>query len=114
MRSAEVTVVLESTVRTGGQGDLEAFLVEAIPYYELPGGITVSLHWDRDAPERFREVIEYVDRETYERDQLRVDADPGMGALLARWHQLLATDLTVTIWTRSPLTHHPASEPRPT
>ena len=103
MSRPEVAVVLESRVVAGRQGDLEEFLAEAIPYYELPGGIAVSLHWDQDDPQRFREVVEYADRATYERDQVRVEQDTIMRALLARWHQLLDTDLTVTTWARADL-----------
>ena len=66
------------------------FLREAIPFYERPGGIRVRLLWDLDAPDRFVEVVEYADRVTYDRDQLRVDQDDEMRAYLRRWRALLA------------------------
>lgn len=66
------------------------FLREAIVFYERPGGIRVRLLWDLDDPDRFIEVVEYADRDTHDRDQVRVDQDPEMQGYLRRWRALLA------------------------
>lgn len=67
-----------------------AFLREAIPFYETPGGIRIRLLEDQDDPERLIEVVEYATILDYEQDQERVRTDPEMGAVLARWRALLA------------------------
>lgn len=73
----------------GRRTDLVAFLTEAIPFYEAPGGIRVRLLWDFTDEDRFVEVVEYADQTTYDRDQQRVAQDPQMRAYLARWRALL-------------------------
>jgi len=37
-------------------------LVEAIPFYEQPGGIHVRVLWDMADYDRFNEIIEYAAR----------------------------------------------------
>ncbi len=69
--------------------DLRAFLAEAIPFYEAPGGIRVRLLADDTEPEHFIELVEYVDERAYRLDEERVDSDPTMGAFLSRWRGLL-------------------------
>ena len=77
-------------VAPGRRADLVEFLREAIPFYESPGGIRVRLLWDIADPDRFVEVVEYADRETYDRDQARVTSDATMQDYLHRWRALLA------------------------
>lgn len=67
---------LRGRVAPGRRADLIAFLSEAIPFYERPGGIRIRLLWDVADPERFIEVVEYADQGTHDRDQARVEADP--------------------------------------
>ena len=67
-----------------------AFLREAIPYYESPGGIRVRLLRDRADPERYIEVIEYDSQDKFELDEHRIAHDPQMRAFLDRWRALLA------------------------
>jgi hypothetical protein len=74
----------------GRRADLVAFLREAIPFYERPGGIRVRLLWDVSDPDRFIEVVEYADQDSYDRDQVRVDSDVDMQDYLGRWRALLA------------------------
>ncbi len=69
---------------------LESFLARARPVYEAPGGITVRLQWSLAEPGAFVEIMEYRDRVTYEADQVRVERDPAMRALIDEWHTLLA------------------------
>ncbi len=76
-------------VAPGRREDLQAFLREAIPFYERPGGIRVRLLWDAAEPDRFIEIVEYADQHTHDRDQRRVDADPEMREYLRRWRALL-------------------------
>jgi quinol monooxygenase YgiN len=89
-----VTTVIELHLRGrvafGRREDLVAFLAEAIPFYERPGGIRVRLLWDIADPDRFIEVVDYVDQEAHDRDQARVADDPEMGEYLRRWRSLLA------------------------
>lgn len=90
-----ITLYLEGRVPPGGQDSLVLFLLQAREFYEAPGGIRVRLQWDDDDPCRFREIMEYADRATYEADQRRVREDPEMIAWLGRWHALLEGDVTV-------------------
>lgn len=81
---------LRGQAAPGGREDLLAFLAEAIPFYEKPGGIRVRLLWDTTDPGRFIEIVEYADQEAHDRDQVRVAEDPEMGEYLRRWRDLLA------------------------
>lgn len=68
---------------------LRAFLREAVPIYQSPGGIRVRLLRDRSDGAAFIEVIEYDTTADFDRDQLRVEHDPVMIELLGRWRSLL-------------------------
>ena len=81
---------LRGTAQAGRRDDLAAFLAEAIPFYERPGGIRVRVLWDVADPDRFLEIIEYAGQGAHDRDQLRVQTDPEMLAYLHRWRGLLA------------------------
>lgn len=89
---------LRGRAAPGRREDLVAFLAEAIPFYEQPGGIRVRLLWDIADPDRFIEVVEYADHETYDRDQARVSDDPEMGQYLRRWRDLLTGPAQVEIY----------------
>src|SRR2546423_1790156 len=89
---------LRGRVTAGRRADLVAFLDEAIPFYELPGGIEVRLLWDTTDPDRFVEVVEYVDQDTHDRDQARVAGDPRMQGYLRRWRALLAEPPQVEVY----------------
>ncbi|GCD19704.1 hypothetical protein CTKZ_12660 [Cellulomonas algicola] len=78
------TLYLHGRLRTT-RADLEAFLARARPVYEEPGGIRTRLQWSLDDPAVFVEIMEYADRATYDADQLRVEQDPAMRALLTEW-----------------------------
>ncbi len=80
---------LRGRAADGRKADLEAFLTEAIPFYESPGGIRVRVLWDVADPNRFIEVVEYVDQVAHDSDQLRVENDVRMRDLLDRWRSLL-------------------------
>jgi hypothetical protein len=80
---------LRGRAATGRRTELEAFLAEAIPFYEQPGGIRIRVLWNLADPDRFVEIVEYADQATHDRDQWRVEHDPAMGAYLARWRALL-------------------------
>lgn len=67
----------------------EAFLAEAFPIYEAPGGIRMSLLEDPNDPTRLIEVVDYATEADYLADQERVENDPETKALLARWRALL-------------------------
>lgn len=81
---------LRGRAALGRRADLVAFLREAIPFYERPGGIHVRLLWDVSDPDRFIEVMEYADQDIYDHDQVRVDSDAEMQDYLQRWRALLA------------------------
>ena len=74
-----------------GRAQLIAFLREAVPFYEEPGGIRVRLLQRRDDSNEFLEIIEYESDEDYEADQRRVEDDPQMRSLIERWRELLTT-----------------------
>src|SRR5688572_8820480 len=78
------------------------FLREAIPVYERPGGIRVRLIEKADDPEAFGEIIEYDSRELFERDQQRVENDPEMRRLIARWREIISGPPVVDHWVEVP------------
>lgn len=74
------------------------FLREAVPFYENTGGITIRLLQNEKDPSQLIEVVEYENREIYERDQVRVDTDPQMQGYLQNWHSLLDGPVEVEIY----------------
>ena len=93
-----VYVHLRIRVGPDGGGALRAFLREATPFYEAPGGIRVRLLADASDPDRFIEVVEYEDEGAYERDRRRVEGDPVMKGYLERWRGLLAEAPVVEVY----------------
>jgi quinol monooxygenase YgiN len=93
-----VSVHLRICVAPGRDDELRAFLREAIPFYESPGGIRVRLLGDASAPDRFVEVIEYASENAYLEDEKRLRSDPTMARYLARWRALLAEPPIVEIY----------------
>jgi quinol monooxygenase YgiN len=89
---------LRIRVAPGKRDALFEFLKEAVPYYEAPGGIRVRLIERSDAPDSFIEVVEYDSVESFDADQQRVDHDPRMRELLARWRALLAEPPAVEVY----------------
>lgn len=89
---------LRIRARPGARDALLSFLREAIPFYERPGGIRVSLLEDASDPDRFVEVVEYTDVVAFEADQARVKEDPEMGARLKRWRELLQGSPEVEVY----------------
>lgn len=77
------------------RSDLLRFLADAFPVYERPGGIRMALYESIDDPGLILELVAYTDEETYARDQERVENDPEMKALLARWRELCDGDIEV-------------------
>jgi len=94
----EISIHLRIRVFPGRLSDLHEFLAAAIPFYESPGGIRVRLLSDSRDPERFIELIEYVDEQTYREDDERVNSDRTMGQYLARWRELLAEPPAVEVY----------------
>lgn len=86
---------LRITVARGRRSDFFAFLREAVPFYEQPGGIRIRLLESADDDHRFIEVVEYATAHDYQNDQQRVEHDPQMKAFLERWRSLLAGPPTV-------------------
>lgn len=88
--------ILHLRIKTPKSGDhLFAFLKDAIPYYESPGGVRVRLLRRIEDPTRFVEVIEYDSKEAFDKDQQRVDKDPQMRSYLQTWRSLLDDDVEV-------------------
>jgi quinol monooxygenase YgiN len=87
MPDGPVELHLRIRVKPGGAAALRAFLVEAMPFYTAPGGISIDLLQDQADPERFIEA-----------DQQRVESDPTMKGYLARWRALLAEPPVVEIY----------------
>jgi quinol monooxygenase YgiN len=97
---AEIELHLRVRVRPGGRGAFLEFLQAALPFYESPGGIRVSLLQDETDENRFIELVRYTTRADYERDQLRVQNDLEMGSYLERWRALLAEPPQVEVYRR--------------
>jgi len=92
-----VLLHLRFHVQAGRREDFLGFLRDAVPFYEEPGGIRIGLLQDAADPDRFVEVVEYADEETYRRDQARVEADPAMQGYLSRWRELLVLPLEMEV-----------------
>lgn len=86
---------LRIKVSSGRREEFLAFLRDAIPFYEAPGGIRVLLLERLEDPDEFIEVVEYADQAAYERDQVRVDSDPTMRSRLDQWRALLAAPVEI-------------------
>ncbi len=78
--------------------ELLAFLREAIPVYEAPGGIRVSLQQEHGDPERYIERVEYRSEADFADDQERVERDPISRALVARWREILLEPPVVEVY----------------
>lgn len=96
----EPTVSLHLRIRVvpGRRNSLLKFLNAAKPFYESPGGIHVRLLADESDPDRFVEIVEYADEQTYRLDDQRVKRDPDMAAYIAQWHELLAEPPVVEVF----------------
>lgn len=90
MSAARIDLHLRIRVKDGRRGEFLAFLREAIPVYESPGGIRVRLLERIGNDHEFIEVVQYESEGVYAADQERVEHDPRMRALLQRWRDLLA------------------------
>lgn len=93
-----VDLHLRIRVAPGRRAEFLAFLAQAIPTYQSPGGITIRLLEDLHDDHRFIELVLYDDLAAYQRDQQRVATDPAMQALLARWRSLLAEPPVVEVY----------------
>ena len=102
---AGVFVHLRIRVAEDRQAEFRSVLGEAIPFYEFPGGIRVRLLSDDDDPERFIELVEYIDERTYRQDDDRVQSDPTMAEFLARWRSLLVEPPIVEVYHQADLPH---------
>ena len=102
---AAVFVHLRIRVAEDRQAEFRAFLVEAIPFYESPGGIRVRLLSEETDRERFIELVEYIDERAYLQDEERVESDPTMAEFLARWRSLLLEPPIVEIYHQVDLPH---------
>ncbi len=98
-----VFVHLRIRVAEDCQAEFGSFLREAIPFYESPGGIRVHLLSDEADPERFVELVEYIDECTYRQDDHRIQSDPTMAEFLARWRSLLAEPPIVEVYREADL-----------
>lgn len=99
--SVGIHLHLRIQVKPGLREQFLAFLREATPFYEQPGGIRVSLLTDLADDHRFIEVVKYASIEIYERDQERVRTDPTMGEYLRRWREMLVQPPGVEMFTQS-------------
>lgn len=98
MGGERIDLHLRVRVTPGRRADFLAFLREAVPYYERPGGITVRLLEDLNDDHRFIELVLYDNEDVYRRDQERVEHDPEMQPWLARWRALLAEPPIVEVY----------------
>jgi RimJ/RimL family protein N-acetyltransferase/quinol monooxygenase YgiN len=87
--SGRVDLHLRIRVSREKRAVFDAFLREAIPFYEAPGGIRVRLVEDEGDPTRLIEIVEYASVERYLADRERVTNDGTMQAYLERWRALL-------------------------
>lgn len=102
MPTGRIDLHLRIQVKPGLRDAFLNFLAEAIPVYESPGGIEIRLLQDLHDDHRFIELVLYDDEATYARDQQRVETDPVMRGLLARWRELLAAPPVVEVYRLMP------------
>jgi N-acetylglutamate synthase-like GNAT family acetyltransferase len=69
--------------------ELFAFLRDAVPFYEQPGGSRVGLYESADEPGLFLELVAYADEAAYAADQERVEHDAEMIAVLGRFRAVV-------------------------
>jgi hypothetical protein len=77
-------VTLVYRVSPEKRAGLLAFLREAFPVYERPGGVRMALYESVDDPGLLLELVAYATEEDYARDQERVERDPEMRSWLER------------------------------
>lgn len=87
--SGRVDLHLRIRVSRDKRAAFDAFLREAIPFYEAPGGIRVRLMEDEGDPTKLIEVVEYASEMKYLADRERVTNDTVMAGYLERWRALL-------------------------
>ncbi|TVQ64365.1 MAG: hypothetical protein EA379_01800 [Phycisphaerales bacterium] len=105
-----MTIHLRLRVAAARRDEFLAFLRDAVPFYERPGGIRVRLLRDERDPETYIEVIEYASRDAYERDQQRVEHDLEMRARLQRWRALLEGPPVVEVYAEDERSVQPVVE----
>jgi quinol monooxygenase YgiN len=96
--ATRIDLHLRIRVQPGRRDEFLAFLREAIPFYESPGGIQIRLLQDLHDDHRFIELVLYDDQAAYQRDQVRVETDPAMRQYLARWRALLTEPPVVEVY----------------
>mgnify|MGYP001194463992 FL=1 len=96
--AAAIDLHLRIRVLPGRRVDFLAFLLDATPFYQKPGGIRIELLEDVSDDHRFIEVVHYADEPTFQRDQARVRDDPEMKQYLSRWRALLAEPPVVEVY----------------
>lgn len=101
--SCPIELHLRCRVAPARREEFLAFLHEAIPFYESPGGITVRLLEDVRDNHRFIELVRYDNQAVYDRDQERVANDPAMKAYLEQWRRLLAEPAVIEVYRHTAL-----------
>ena len=89
---------LRLRILPGRREEFLAFLREAIPCYQSPGGIEIRLLEDKSDDHRFIELVLYENESAYDRDQQRIANDPQMKRLLNRWRALLAEPPQIEVY----------------
>jgi hypothetical protein len=89
------TVTLTYFVEPANRREFLEFLAEAFPFYEAPGGIRMSLFESADEPGLFHEVASYETIQAYASDQMRVEKDQAMKAMLASFRTYVSGPLDV-------------------
>lgn len=100
MPTPAVSLHLRIRLATDQREPFFAFLREAISFYESPGGIRIELLVNSADDHRFIEIVHYATEIDYQRDQVRVAADPTMKQFLARWRAFLAEPPIVETYRR--------------
>ena len=87
--SGRVDLHLRIRVSREKRPAFDAFLREAIPFYEAPGGIRVRLVQDEVDPTSLIEIIEYASIDAYQTARRRAANEKEMHQRLVRWRELL-------------------------
>jgi hypothetical protein len=61
----------------------------------MPGGIRIGLYEDMDDPALVLELVAYKNQSDFDADQIRVESDTQMKALLEEWRTFFDGELEV-------------------
>ena len=97
-QNTPIVINLRIAVPIENQKKFIRFLRDAVPFYQTSGGIFIKLFRSIDDPTKLIEVVEYENRDSFEKDQIRVENNVIMKNYLDKWRSLLVGDIAVEVY----------------